>query len=419
MHLHTFFKKRPARAALLGSLLECYDNALYGFMAPILVGVFLPKVDPLDAFIWAYAIYPLKILFKPFGAAFMGYIGDNYGRKNALSISIAGMAIVVGCVGLLPTYEKIGLWAAVCMAASRMLQAFFAAGEYNGAAIFALEHEGKKPGKMSGLYCASCVIGIIAASGMAALVASCDAVSWRVPYILAFLTGIYGWFLRRKTAESPEFSAQSTQSLRENRFRNSLRGQGRLILSAMGAAACFASLCYLSSSFLVAYLPLATEFSKATVLQLNTVGLIAYMLALYGSGCLADKYGISRTMSTSALLAAALALPLWKLINYESFIALVVFKLSMSILAGAFIGPFHAWIQQLFAVRYRYTLVSVAYSIGAQLGALTPLIGFTLWKYTQWPAAPGLLLLGFSLMGFVSVYVARKGLNTAQSGLGL
>src|SRR5690606_12627572 len=120
--------------------LEYYDMSLYGLMAPLLISIFLPGVDKLDALILTFVMTPISIIVRPIGAVVIGRIGDIYGRKRALLISIGGMAAVTGMIGALPDYQSIGYLAPISFVIFRSLQGFFLAGEYNGAAIFSLEH---------------------------------------------------------------------------------------------------------------------------------------------------------------------------------------------------------------------------------------------------------------------------------------
>ena len=149
--------------AMLGASIEYYDIALYGYMAPVLVQVFFPNLEKTTAYFIYFLFEFIAALFQFIGARFFGFIGDMKGRKPAMFSSMLGISIMTFAIGLLPTYEQIGWVATVFFLACRVLQRFFLGGEYNGGAIYCLEHEENhnRHGMVSGLYCAFTVLGVI------------------------------------------------------------------------------------------------------------------------------------------------------------------------------------------------------------------------------------------------------------------
>src|SRR5580692_11516409 len=125
---------------IIGNIFEHYDNALFGLLAPFIASQFFETSDPITALILTYGILPLGIVFRPIGSLFFGWIGDRYGRRQALCLSLTGMAIATISMGCLPTYATAGIVAPCLLALCRILQNFFASGENVGGAIFLLEH---------------------------------------------------------------------------------------------------------------------------------------------------------------------------------------------------------------------------------------------------------------------------------------
>jgi MHS family proline/betaine transporter-like MFS transporter len=152
---------RTVVSSVLGSALEFYDFTLCGVFIPVLSAVFFPKHIENVAFLGGIFAFSAAFWTRPLGAILFGYLGDKYGRKNVLSATIFLMGVPTVVIGLLPGYEQIGMAAPIILLMVRMLQGLCAGGEYNGAAIFSLEHSKRKPGLTSGLIASSCVLGVV------------------------------------------------------------------------------------------------------------------------------------------------------------------------------------------------------------------------------------------------------------------
>ena len=196
-------------AAFMGTALEFYDFALFGLLAPVFSTLFFPKEDPIAALIASYGIFAAGFLIRPLGGIVFGYIGDTFGRKRAMVISIIAMMLPTSLIGFLPTYEQIGLLAPIILTLCRLLQGLCAGGEFSGAAIFVIEHAQENKKYFSGsLVTASSVIGMLAASTMASLCAleGVPTWGWRIPFLLCIPIGLLGFYIRKNTQETAAFS---------------------------------------------------------------------------------------------------------------------------------------------------------------------------------------------------------------------
>ncbi len=405
-------KIKNSLGAMVGTALELYDKSLYGFLAPTLVGVFLPSIERVDALILAFGMYPLSLLATPWGALFFGRIGDKFGRKKALSLSILGMAFATGVVGLLPTYASIGWLAPISFVLLRLLQCFFAAGEYNGGAIFALEHVRKSNrGIASGWYCFFAVLGICAASLVVAILAYFSIERyWRIAYLLAFLTAVVGFFLRRNASETPEFLEAA--SPKSGGIQTAVMSKKILIINGLcmiGGAGFFSALYTTGALFLTAYVPIVSSISSPEMLEINTIGMWVYVVMLVLGGWLADRFGMQQSMKWAAFVTILASLPLfWYLITPTVPIVYAI-RIIFGLLCGWFVGPFHAWAQGLFPVNYRYRSISLCYAIGSRfLANLMPSLSFILWKQTHIVWLPGILLVVWGVIGWISIHFSKE-----------
>lgn len=195
-------------AGIIGNILSHYDTALYGLLAPYFSVLFFNNTDPLTALIATYAIMPLGMITKPLGSLFFGWIGDRYGRKQALCCSLLSMACVTALMGFLPTYSQAGAVAPILLALGRMLQSFCAAGELTGSSIFVLENTSiDQRSLMSSFYALSSMSGIMFALSLVTFFSINGWIQerWRLLFWLGSITAVLGLFLRYKTQEETPF----------------------------------------------------------------------------------------------------------------------------------------------------------------------------------------------------------------------
>ncbi len=193
-------KKMGVLSIFLGNLFEHYDTALYGLLSPFLAPLFFPTQDPVTALILTYGMIPISMLVRPLGSIFFGFVGDNYGRQQALYISLSGMAVVTLMIALLPEFNRIGIFAPILLLLGRMLLSFFCSGEAAGGAVYIIENSAEsKQNLMSGLFGSSTIAGIILASGLVTLFSHLEIIEtgWRILYLIGGVTGICGIIMRR------------------------------------------------------------------------------------------------------------------------------------------------------------------------------------------------------------------------------
>jgi MFS transporter, MHS family, proline/betaine transporter len=397
--------KKNYFVAMIGTALEYYDMSLYGFMAPMLIAQFLPSFDPFTALILTFAAMPLSILSKPLGAIIIGGIGDKMGRKKALTVAIFGISLSTGVIACLPTYHHIGIAAPILFTLCRMMQKFFGAGEHNGAAIYLLEHVRKENrGYISGKYCAYVTLGIILAALMSSIVSYFD-LSWRWPYFIGLLTGIFGFYIRANALESPEFIASKDDaSLNFKIVKNNLKK----CFCIIGMSAFFGCLYTIPAILITSLVPLITNLSAEKVMLINVVTLLIYMICLPISGYFADQIGLRKSMISAAIATIVATLGMIKLLASDSLANILLVKTIFAIISAWYIGPFHAKVQVMFSVNTRYRLVSVSYCIGSQIGGAMPAVSLYLWQKSHNLMLIGGVLIFWAIIGAISCFVVKE-----------
>lgn len=400
---------RSRLAGMIGNLLEHYDNALFGLLAPFISPLFFECSDPLTALILTYGMLPLGLLARPLGSLVFGRIGDRWGRKKALCGSLIVMAVATMAMGLLPTFKQVGYLAPILLAVVRVLQNFCAAGQSSGGAIFVLEHTSQeRKSWMSSLYDASSILGILLACAGVTVLAHFDWVQagWRYLMLAGGVTALVGFWMRTGIQESHEFLAHTALKIST---RQTLQ-LCRLPLMAIICVAGFSYTTYaLAVTFMHGYIPLITSLSLADLMPLNTLLLALDMCLLPCFGYLATRFRKEQVMVAAASVSLLAAVPLFLLLQQASLLTVIVVRLVLIVAGVAFSAPWHAWAQELVPPPYRYTIISLGYAIGSQaIGAPAPAVSLWIYQKTRWAGGPALYLMFAALAALVAVVAAKR-----------
>ncbi len=390
-------------AAVLGNILEHYDSALFALLAPFIAPLFFNQTDPVTSLLLTYAILPLGRLVRPVGSLVFGWIGDRWGRKEALSISLFGMALSTVAIGCLPTADQIGMLAPLFLSLGRMCQSFFAAGEASGGAIFVLEQtEQKKRSLMSGFFESSTVLGIILASFLVMAMSHFEAVQvyWRFLFWGGGITALFALLLRLNGRNDTHFKPSEKIHL----FPLLLTHRARLLRLVLASGFSYTTYS-LAFTFMAGFFPMVTDYTASDFMKVNTGLLFLDMLLLPFFGWVANKIGKEKLMRFAAAATSLLALPLFFLMGTSA--ALVV-PVMIVVLGVAFSASYSAWALDE-VTEHRYTLISFGYTVGSQLiGAPATFLCLFLYQSTGWIWAPGLYLAIVSTAAFFALASSKK-----------
>ncbi len=405
-------------AAFMGTALEFYDFALFGLLAPILSKLFFPKEDLTVALIASYSIFAAGFLIRPLGGVVFGYVGDTFGRKKAMLISIMAMMIPTSMIGLLPTYDQVGLIAPLILCICRLVQGLCAGGEFSGAAIFVIEHADNKHKYISGsLVTASSVVGMFAASIMASLCAleTMPEWGWRIPFLLSVPIGLIGFYIRKNTQETAAFNQAQKNEVRQTHSISSILKNNVIpLLITFGIGSFIGVLYYVPFVFMGHYFTLVTTLSTSTTLFIITLGLIVYMSCICIAGYMADNFGPQKVMMSTIFATLVLSYPSFWLICSGQYSSVIMGELILAVLAGMFVGPANGLTASLFDVKSRCRGVSFSLSLGISLfGGLTPVLMIYAISHTEILMWPAFWMIIGALIAVVAIYFSIK----AQKGL--
>lgn len=418
--------RRAGMASFMGTFVEWFDYASYGFLATVIAVVFFPATDPRNALMATYGVFALSFIVRPIGGVIWGHFGDRIGRQKTLSLSIFIMSASTFVIAFLPTYQSVGIWAVVLLLATRLVQGFAASGEYAGAASFLAEYApDNKRGIMTCLVPAGEAAGLLCASLSVALLhglLSADQMhswGWRVPFLLALPLGYVGFYIRRKLDETPHFRAmEEAQHVPQTPVKELLSGHRREVLIAFGGTLLNAVGFYLVLSYMPTYLATELGVSETMAFIGSTVALAVYLCSIFAMGALSDRFGRRGVLIACSVLFAILTVPLFALLSgvvvtgtlsQGFFVILGVWALFAALLSMNG-GTLPTFLCELFPTRVRFSGFALSFnSANALFGGTAPLIATWLIGASGSKLAPAWFLVAAALVTLVAIASSRAG----------
>src|ERR671915_713249 len=400
--------RRVVVASLVGNALEWYDFFLYGTAAALVFNkLFFPSFDPLAGTIAAFGTYALGFAARPLGGVIFGHFGDRIGRRAMLVTTLTLMGITTGLVGVLPTYDQIGVWAPILLTVLRILQGIAVGGEWGGGVLLISENaDPRRRGMQSAIGQSGVSIGFVLSAAVFALLSgtlSPDAFQswgWRVPFLLGVVLLVVGLIIRLTVLETHAFT-----KLREHRATErfpvlaAVRQHPRAVLVAFGARMAENGGSYI---FLVFVLTYAKEIGIAPWVTLVGVviaeGFEAASIPLWGG--LSDRWGRRPVYLGGAVAMVIWAVPFFLLLHTkETVLVWIALIVALAGCHAAMIGPQASFFSELFGSGVRYSGVALGHELASVLaGGLSPLIATLLfaWSGSWWPIAGYIALLSLT-----------------------
>jgi MFS transporter, MHS family, proline/betaine transporter len=398
---------RTALAGLIGNVLEWFDFAVYGYFVGEIGRQFFPRSDQTAQQLLTFAVFALGFCARPFGSLVLGRVGDRVGRRALLTISIALMGGSTLIIGLLPTYDQIGVAAPLLLVAMRLIQGFSVGGEFTGSMVYTTESASPLArGLISSSTAAGVTIGFMLGSGSAWLINTLltpDQVAawgWRAPFIASVSLCGLGWFLRRGLAETPE--GVKAAGSRPPLFA-SLAADWRPMLQTFGIVATTNAAYYLAFTYIVERRRAAAgggEFFLAT-----TLSLVVVLIAKPIGGWLSDRTGRRRLMLVLTASTMALIVPAMRLMLDGTATQFMLGQILLAVPLGMALGLHGAMLVEIFPLRSRVTSMSVAYSMSLALaGGTAPLVSAWLIDTLGQPLAPAWYILAHGAAGLALLW---------------
>lgn len=384
-------KRRAVLASYLGTTLEYYDFLLYGVAAALVFPkIFFVALDPLTATLSSFATFAVGYFARPLGAVVFGHYGDRLGRKNVLVVTLILMGMASVLIGMLPTYQQVGVAAPIMLVVLRLLQGVAIGGEWGGATLMSMEHA-KPKGRGFAVSLVSAggptgaVLGTLVMTPFT-LLPSEQFLSWgwRVPFLISALLMVVGLLIRMKVTETPEYeAARKKQAARGGPKSIPLvtvfrYNKAQVFSGVMGGLAPL-SFSTFAAAFLLNY-SVEVGHSRTSALVAMTIASFFNIFTLPFFGALSDRVGRRPMMITGAVAGMVLIWPIFMLVHYTNFYTLLLaMMLAMPVIQAMMGGVFNTWISEKFAADVRYSGIALTFQIASTLGAgLSPLIATSL-----------------------------------------
>lgn len=405
--------RRAIAASTMGNLFAWYDFALFGYFASVFGKLFFPSSDPATELLFSFGTFAGGFLARPLGGLIFGHIGDHWGRKKALILTIFLMAFPTTLIGVLPTYAEWGSWAAVTLIGMRLLQGIAMGGNYGGSITFATEHSAHhRRGLIGSFTMTSCLLGFLLGSTVATLCSSflsdeqLYTWGWRVPFLMGMVICFVGLYMRKWVEESPEYlEGKKAGIILHSPLKKVFTIYGKLVTIVTLIMMLHDVSFYLLFVYMATYLSDVLGLAKEAAFMINTINLFIVALAIIGSAWLSDKIGRRPVMIASALIFIVATIPLLTLIIHSHNTSLVLFcQMILALAVGGYLGPLPVLMSELYPVQIRYSAIAITTNVsGTIFGGASPLFVTYLIKVTGSNMMPGIYLVVAAVISLLAL----------------
>jgi MHS family proline/betaine transporter-like MFS transporter len=411
--------RRAVVACGIGQIFEIYDFVIYGLMAGALAHAFFPAGNPIVALLNTFATFAVGFVMRPVGAVVIGAYGDRHGRRAALVVTIGAMAAATGLIGIIPSYANIGLLAPLLLVLCRMLQGFSTGGEWGGSAAFLVEYA--PPGRRGiiGSYQqAATALGLLAATLVALVLTSTmdPAVflgwGWRLAFLLGFVLGPIGYYLRTKVEETPAYERTVvTDTVSRSPLRRSLVEFPGPLLAAFGLSIIGCVINYVFVIFVPSFAQQQLHIPASSTFLSVLISGVVYLVLTPVMGGLSDRIGRRPMFFAASAASVILGYPLFAMmVAVHSLGGLILTQMIASVILTLYTGPICAVLAEQFPTNIRYTALSVSYGFAVAIfGGFAPLICTGLISLTGDPLAPAYYVIGSGVLSFIAtIFITER-----------
>jgi MHS family proline/betaine transporter-like MFS transporter len=398
----------------IANTFEWYDYALFGHFAPIIGAKFFPESDPSASLLQAFLVFAIGYLMRPIGGVFFGVLGDRFGRKTALSAAVVCMAFPTLLIGILPTYETIGITATILMIIVRMMQGLSMGGALTGSVSFIIEHTGKKRrGFLSSISMSSICVGILLGSSVSYLIKYVLTGQqfydwgWRIPFVIGIFILFSGIYIRNHTDETPVF-----EDLREHGglvispLKNVMSKYWFDMIISILINSTGSVLFYLQAIYLTSFLKINRGFEDSTVDHLTTLCYIIMAIVTVLAGWLSDLIGRRKIFVIyNVAIILIFSLGMMNIFEVGNITSVIIADIVLAIIAACYIGPEPALQAEFYPTNVRNTALSISYNTATSIfGGTTPFIIELIVQKTGSVSSCMYYILGCSIASLIALY---------------
>ncbi len=422
--------RRAIGASAMGNATEWFDYGVYAYAAVYIQEVFFPTGDQGTAALYTLLVFAVSFVVRPLGGLVLGPLGDRIGRSRVLAATIIMMASATFLVGMLPSYDAIGIWAPILLVLLRMIQGFSTGGEYGGAATFMAEYS---PDRKRGFFGSFLEFGTLAGFTLGALVVLAtelvvgkDAMGewgWRVPFLIGGPLGLVGLYLRTKIEDTPVFTELAESHETEQEYSSELkdlwRDYKRPLLALAGLVVALNVTNYTLLAYMPTYLEQKIDMSSTSSLTLIIIGQLVMMAVIPFSGRLSDRLGRKPMWWVSLGGLFVMAVPMYLLMAQGFLPALVGFAV-LGLLYVLQLSTISATFPAMFPTQVRFAGFAIAYNISTALfGGTAPAVNEKLISLTGSDLVPAYYMMLACVVGAVALRFVPETARASIRGTGV
>lgn len=425
--------KKAVTAAALGNAMEWFDFGVYGFVAFALGKVFFPDASPAVQVIAALGTFSVPFLMRPIGGLFFGIMGDRFGRQKVLSITIIIMAISTFCIGLIPSFASIGLWAPVLLLLCKLAQGFSVGGEYTGAAIFVAEYApDRRRGFLGSWLDFGSIAGFVLGAGLVVLLQTILSEAqflewgWRIPFLIAGPLGFLGLYLRHAAEETPAFTQHLERMEADDKeavsdhptvpIREIARTYRKSLLICVGMVLVTNITYYMLLTYMPTYLSGNLGYSEEHGVMIIIAVMIGMLFIQPVVGLASDKIGRRPFLLFGSIGLLLFAVPAFSLIGSNRDGAIFLGLLGLAIALNCFTGVMASTLPALFPTRIRYSALASAFNIAIIVAGMTPTVAALLVDRTGNLMMPAYYMIAAAAIGIVTALFLPETANRPLRG---
>jgi MHS family proline/betaine transporter-like MFS transporter len=421
--------RRAIAASAIGNMTEWFDYGVYAYTAVYIGDAFFPSENQTASTLGSLLVFAISFLIRPLGGMFWGPIGDRLGRRRVLATTILLMAGATLCVGLLPGYGTIGIFAPIGLIVLRMVQGFSTGGEYGGAATFMAEYA---PNRKRGRFGSFLEFGTLAGFTLGAtlvllmeLAVGTDAMAdwgWRLPFLVAAPLGLIGLYLRSKLEDTPVFLEAAAEGQIDEKAKTHLRDllkYWKPLVLLMGLVVTLNVANYTLLAYMPTYLESEIGLSSRASLVLIIIGQTAMMLVIPFSGALSDRVGRKTMWWISIVGLFVLSIPLFALMS-TGFVAAIIAFAVLGLLYVPQLSTISAMFPAMFPTHVRYAGFAIAYNVSTSLfGGTAPAVNQALINASGDKLMPAYYLMFACVVGAVALWFTPETRACSIRGRGI
>ncbi|WP_460355916.1 MFS transporter [Mycobacterium sp. ZZG] len=409
--------RKAVRGAAIGNTVEWFDFAIYGSLGTYIAEKFFPPGDETAALLNTFAIFAAAFFMRPLGGFFFGPLGDRIGRQKVLALVILLMSASTLAIGLVPSYDSIGVWAPILLLVLRCLQGFSAGGEYGSGACFLAEyapdrHRGFVVSFLVWSVVVGFLLGAVTVTGLETLLSepAMESYGWRIPFLIAGALGAVGLYIRLRLGDTPQFeSLREAGAVSSSPLKEAVTTSWRPILQIIGLVVVHNVGFYLVYTFLPSYFTETLGFSKTDAFFSITVASMVGIVLIPPLGALSDRIGRKPLLLTGSIGFAVFAYPLFLLLNTGSLTAAIAAHSALAAIEAVFVCASLAAGAELFATRVRSSGYSIGYNVSVALfGGTAPYVATWLVSRTGNDLAPAYYVIGAAVVTLLTVLTMRE-----------